>query len=156
MDACVVRAQMRDLPAWLDLVNLISAHYPGLDSDAYRRTLEKNIARGTALCVRSEGRLSGFLLYSPRQKCLSCMGVHPADRRAGVATALVREMLRSMPEGDITVTTFRAGDPLGTAARAFYERMGFTPGALIEEFGYPVQTFVLHRPRTASPGPRMA
>lgn len=146
MSIRVQAATPADMPAWLDLVRLLSDHYPGLNWDDYRATLTRNIARGTALCVRGEDRLSGFLLFSPSRRLLSCMGVHPQDRRAGVATALVREMLRRMPEGDIAVTTFREGDPLGTAARPFYQTLGFKPDALIEECGYPVQRFVLRRP----------
>ena len=48
-------------------------------------------------------------------------------------------------EKDITVTTYREDDPNGTAARAFYQHLGFEPGALAEEFGSPVQVFVLRR-----------
>ena len=51
-----------------------------------------------------------------------------------------------MEEGrDITVTTYRAEDPNGAAARAFYKRLGFSEGRLTEEFGSPVQEFVLKR-----------
>ena len=145
MDIHVVCAKTHDVPAWLALVSQLSAHYPGLDMNDYRKTLEKNIARGTALCVYGENELAGFLLYSPRLHCLSCMGVHPDYRRRGVASALVSQMLRCMPEGDITVTTFREDDPLGTAARAFYAHFGFEPGALGEEFGHPFQEFILRR-----------
>ena len=51
------------------------------------------------------------------------------------------------PEKDITVTTYREDDPNGTAARAFYQQLGFEPGALTEEFGSPVQILVLRRQR---------
>ena len=37
------------------------------------------------------------------------------------------------------------GAPAGIAARAFYKRLGFTEGKLTEEFGSPVQEFVLKR-----------
>lgn len=46
---------------------------------------------------------------------------------------------------DISVTTYRDGVPEGIAARAFYKRMGFVEGKLTEEFGSPVQEFVLKR-----------
>ena len=46
---------------------------------------------------------------------------------------------------DIFVTTYRDGVPEGIAARAFYKRMGFVEGKLTEEFGSPVQEFVLKR-----------
>lgn len=45
---------------------------------------------------------------------------------------------------DITVSTFREEDEKGTAPRALYKKFGFIEGELIEEFGYPNQTFVLH------------
>lgn len=43
------------------------------------------------------------------------------------------------------MTTYRQGDPRGAAARAFYKRLGFSEGKLGEEFGCPVQEFVLKR-----------
>lgn len=46
---------------------------------------------------------------------------------------------------DITVTTYREGDPNGIAARAFYKSLGFCEGILTEEFGSSVQQFVLKR-----------
>ena len=53
-------------------------------------------------------------------------------------------MLTQMEDGkDITVTTYREGNPNGIAARAFYKRLGFSEGKLTEEFGSPVQEFVL-------------
>lgn len=56
-------------------------------------------------------------------------------------------MLTQMDEGkDITVTTYREDDPNGQAARAFYKRLGFSEGKLTEEFGCPVQEFILKRP----------
>ena len=46
---------------------------------------------------------------------------------------------------DIIVTTYREGVPEGIAARAFYKRLGFIEGKLTEEFGSPVQEFILKR-----------
>ena len=47
------------------------------------------------------------------------------------------------PKKDIVVTTYREGVPEGIAARAFYKHLGFVEGKLTEEFGSPVQEFVL-------------
>lgn len=44
---------------------------------------------------------------------------------------------------DITVSTYRKGDPNGIAARALYKSLGFSAGKLTEEFDYPVQEFIL-------------
>jgi ribosomal protein S18 acetylase RimI-like enzyme len=73
------------------------------------------------------------------------MAVHPEYRCTGVASELVSEMLRLMPDGDISVTTFREGDSKGIAPRALYQKFGFEPGELLNEFDYPVQRFVLRR-----------
>ena len=55
-------------------------------------------------------------------------------------------MLTQMEAGkDVTVTTYREGDPNGIAARAFYKYLGFSEGKLTEEFGRPVQAFILKR-----------
>ena len=59
---------------------------------------------------------------------------------------MVAYMLTLMEAGeDIVVTTYREGAPEGVAARAFYKRLGFSEGRLTEEFGSPVQEFVLKR-----------
>lgn len=48
-------------------------------------------------------------------------------------------------EKESVVTTYRADVPEGIAARAFYKKNGFVEGKLTEEFGSPVQEFVLKR-----------
>ena len=59
---------------------------------------------------------------------------------------MVSLVLSQMEAGkDVTVTTYREGDPNGVAARAFYRSLGFSEGKLTEEFGYPVQEFILKR-----------
>lgn len=117
-------AQSGDIPAWMALVDLIKENFPGLDMEDYQRMLEKNIARGTALCAKADGRVTGVLLYSPKGGCLFCMAVHPRHRKMGVGAALVRMMIERFPaDSDITVTTFREGDPMGFAPRALYKRL---------------------------------
>ncbi|MEA4889948.1 MAG: N-acetyltransferase [Clostridiaceae bacterium] len=143
----VVCATDKDIPVWLALVHAVADDFPGLGLDEYAKILEKNIARQTALCVREDGKLAGILLFSPNRHCLSCMAVHPEYRHNKIASALISEMLRRMPEGDIQVTTFRDGDAKGTAPRALYRKFGFEPEELLTEFDYPVQRFVLHRKR---------
>ena len=59
-------------------------------------------------------------------------------------------MLRHLdPKKDVVVTTYQEGDPEGVAARAFYKHLGFVEGKLTEEFGSPVQEFVLKRKITS-------
>lgn len=99
-----------DIPSWLELVRIVADNSPGLDIDEYTKTLEKNIARKTALCVKRDGKIIVVLSFSPHYHCLSCMAVHPEYRSQGIASELVSEMLFLMPDGDISVTTFREGD----------------------------------------------
>lgn len=144
-------AEPADLEPWMALVAVVRDNFPGLDTAeewaSYRRTVIKNIARGTALCVAHGAEIVGLLLFSLHSRCLSCMAVHPEHRRRGIASAMITRMLALFPPGvDITVTTFREEDPKGTAPRALYRRFGFEPGELITEFGYPHQRFVLRRP----------
>lgn len=44
---------------------------------------------------------------------------------------------------EISVSTFRTDDEKGIAPRALYEKYGFVPDALIEEFDYPNQKYIL-------------
>lgn len=46
---------------------------------------------------------------------------------------------------DITVATYREGDPDGQAARAIYKHLGFAEGRLTEAFGHPIQELSLKR-----------
>ena len=75
---------------------------------------------------------------------LCFLAVDAAYRRQHIAEKMVTEMLTWMDPGkDVVVSTYREGVPEGIAARAFYRRMGFAAGKLTEEFGSPVQEFVL-------------
>jgi hypothetical protein len=51
-------------------------------------------------------------------------------------------MLGLCPPGStVSVITYRDGDPMGEAARAFYTRLGFAPGRLLTVYDYPCQEF---------------
>lgn len=138
-------AVLEDIPDWLELVSGVSEDFPGLDMEEYAKTLAENIDRRTALCAKADGETAGVLLFSPEERMLSFLAVKPGFRRRGAASALIGEMLRLMPEGDISVTTYREDDPKGYAPRALYRKLGFEPEELLTEFDYPVQRFVLYR-----------
>ena len=79
---------------------------------------------------------------------LCFLAVDPACRRQHIAEKLVRYMFTFLDsDRAVTVTTYREGAPEGRAARAFYRHLGFVEGRLTEEFGSPVQEFVLVRSR---------
>lgn len=145
INARIVCAEENDIPAWMALVDIVADDFPGLDIADYIETLKQNIARKSTLCVKRGKEIAGILLFSPKHHCLSCMAVHPDYHRHGIATKLVAEILRRMPMGDISVTTFRNDDSKGDAPRALYLKFGFIPEELITDFDYPMQRFVLHR-----------
>ncbi len=140
----VVEAREADAAEWMALAVRVKDNFPGFEEESYRETLMHNIARGSALCVKTDGKIAGILLYSEKHGCLSYMAVAPEYRRMGVGSALAAEMLRRM-DRDIWVDTFRADDPMGEAPRALYRRFGFEEGELLEDFGYPVQRFYRKR-----------
>lgn len=132
-----------DVPAWLTLVLRVAAEFPGFQLDEYKTALEQCIAKKSALFAEIDGAMAGVLLFSRENRELSFLAILPEFRRFGVASALIREMLLKMPEGEVYVTTFCAEDPNGTPARALYQTFGFVPAEICREFDYPVQRFVL-------------
>lgn len=144
-------AAMADLEGWMALLERMRWNFPGLETqelvDGYRATVEKNIRRQSAVCAKADGRLVGFLLFSAKHNMLCHLAVDPQYRRRGIAMGMVALMLQSLdPARDVAVITFRAGDPKGDAPRALYQRLGFIPGELCCEMGYPEQRFRLPAP----------
>ncbi len=135
-----------DLASWMELVREVRRNFPGLETGKalgeHERTVLGFMEDGRALCAAEGEEIAGVLLFSRRHSRICCLAVKPAYRRRGIASLLMEKALREMDGGrEVTVSTFREGDPKGAAARAFYERFGFTEGELTEEFGYPCQVF---------------
>ena len=140
----------RDIKSWMRLVDRVKDAFPGLETreamEEHRRTVLEFMERGGAICARQQGEVVGALLFSRENHVLCFLAVDARHRRQHIAENMVAYMLTKMDShSDISVTTYREGVPEGAAARAFYQRMGFTPGRLTEEFGSPVQEFVLKR-----------
>lgn len=143
-------AQEQDIAAWMALVKQVRDVFPGLETDEamaeHKATVLRFIQNDSAICAVHEGRVLGALLFSKENSALCFLAVDPACRRQHIAQKLVALMLARMEtDKDITVTTYREGDPNGIAARAFYKRLGFSEDGLTEEFGCPVQEFVLKK-----------
>lgn len=137
-----------DIEKWMNLVNKVKSSFPGLETkealDDHRQTVLNFMRTASAICAKTEDQIVGVLLFSRKDNMLCFLAVDEKYRRQHIAERMVACMLPCMnPEKKVTVTTYREGAPEGIAARAFYKRLGFVEGELTEEFGTPVQEFVL-------------
>lgn len=143
-------AKPEDIDAWMALVEQVRNAFPGLETAGamaeHRATVLQFMQSSSAICAVDAGNFVGVLLFSKENSMLCFLAVDPAYRRRHIARQMVDFMLAQMEAGkDVIVTTYREGDPNGIAARAFYKCFGFSEGKLTEEFGCPVQEFVLKR-----------
>lgn len=143
-------ANESDIEGWMSLVRKVKDHFPGLETqaalDEHRDTVLDFMRKGAAICARIEGRIVGALLFSKAPTMLCFLAVDAGYRRQHIAREMVNHMLSLLGSNqDVVVMTYREGDPEGIAARAFYKHFGFVEGKLTEEFGSPVQEFILYR-----------
>ena len=151
-DVDISLAHSGDIDRWMALVDRVKDAFPGLETREalaeHRRTVLGFMERNSALCARFDGKIVGALLFSREDSMLCFLAVDPACRRQHIAEKLVRYMFTFLDsDRAVTVTTYHAGVPERRAARAFYRHFGFVEGRLTEEFGSPVQEFVLVRSR---------
>ena len=136
------RASAEEVPGWMELVHTLRDSFPGLNEAEYEAQLTGRIAQGEAWAFCGEGKVFAAMLYSKERQELDFLAVSPDARRRGLARKLVETAAAQFPVGTpLSVVTYRAGDPLGVDARAFYEAMGFLPGETMTLFGYPCQRF---------------
>lgn len=132
----VTVAQTADVGGFLALAAQVEPWFgPMVDEPGFRHALERNISRGTALCVRHRdgAGLRGGILFGihPPACRISWLVVADADRGAGVGRALVTAVTHRLDSGGVVeVITFGAHHPAAepSGARRFYEQLGFTPG----------------------------
>lgn len=139
-----------DIDRWMNLVNKVKDNFPGLETkaalDEHRDTVLDFIKNESAICAKSKDKIVGALLFSKDNNMLFFLAVDAEYRRQHIAEKMVSYMLSFLDsKKDVVVTTYREGTPEGIAARAFYKHLGFVEGNLTEEFGSPVQEFILLR-----------
>jgi GNAT superfamily N-acetyltransferase len=134
----VEAAGYRDVRSWLDLAAEVEWCFGDLlGGPGFYAALLRNIARGTAFCVREASGppgapLLGGLLFSPGRPDrpeyrIGWLSVAERCRRRGVGRALVEHVVGLVPApATLTVVTFGADSAPGRAARRLYERLGFT------------------------------
>ena len=138
------------MDGWMVLVESVKEAFPGLETPQaladHRNTVSEFISRGEAICAVEKGRVAGALLFSREENELCFLAVLPEFRRRHMGANMISLMLPELEPGrDVTVTTYREDAMEGIAARSFYKSLGFRAGELSEEFGSPVQRFVLKR-----------
>ena len=145
-DWTIERATPSDVAAWMDLLRLAVDNFPCLDEGQHEAWLRRAIDSGCALVAREPGSasLAGAAAFTRERGSIDFLAVHPQHRRApGVVRALVDAVRAAAPGRDLTITTYRAGDRADTGHRRRLEEIGFEEAEEAEEFGYPVQRFVL-------------
>jgi len=134
-------AERADFGPWLELAAEVEPLFGPMTRDpVFQRALSRNIARGTAFCMRENdgcpgSRLVAGLLLSPRPPVyrIGWLVVAESERRSGLGrTLLVRALARIEPPAEILVITFGPDVPGGESARSFYQKMGFAPGEMSE------------------------
>ncbi len=130
----MVKATQADIPAWLKLAEQVEYLFgPMSNEPSFHRSLQKNIVRGSALCVRDKygkpgASLLGGLLYStkPPNYKIGWLAVTQNQRRKGIGQQLFMELLNHIVvPATVEVTTFGPDNPAGASALRFYEQMGF-------------------------------
>jgi len=130
----IVIAQPADIPAWLDLAWEVEPLFgPMVDEPGFHKALHKNIARGTAFCIREAdgppgAPLVGGLLFSPKPPIytIGWLAVTQSYQRQGIGRRLVEYAIGLVhAPAELVVTTFGSDHPGGEPARCFYEKLGF-------------------------------
>lgn len=146
----ILLANKCDIDNWMNLVYKVRENFLGLETedalDEHRNTVLEFISKESAICAKCDHKIVGTLLFSKENNMLCFIAVDTEYRRQHIAEKMVSYMLKFLDSNmNVVVTTYREGSPEGIAARAFYKHLGFAEGKLAEEFGSPVQEFVLYR-----------
>ncbi len=141
-------AAKQNIDDWMALVDQVKESFPGLETrealEEHRNAVLGFMDKDSAICAKTDHKIVGALLFSKETNMICFLAVDAEYRRQHIAEKMFSYMLTFMdPEEDITVTTYRADVLEGIPPRLFYKRMGFAEGKLTEEFGSPVQEFVL-------------
>ena len=145
----VAEGTQQDIDSWMELVKRVRWNFPGLETGnglkEHRDTVLEFMQQKRAICVKDGNRIIGVLLFSRKYNMICCLAVSEDCRNQGIGSSLLAHSLEQLDRtSPVTVSTFREEDPKGAAPRGLYQKFGFRPDALIEEFGYPSQRFILY------------
>ncbi|MEU0236249.1 AraC family transcriptional regulator [Nocardiopsis sp. NPDC006198] len=129
----------RLLPLSLAAVDML----PVLDLEQHTAALDTRSGSHRVLTAHRGGRPAAAMIIDPADGHIDYLAVHPLARGSSVVRTLLREAGVSHPR--LSVTTFREGDRADLGHRRALLGLGFRPGPLSVEFGYPTQRFELVR-----------
>lgn len=136
------RATEGDLGAWLEVVGVSVDCLPRLDLGDYATRLPSVVASGCGIIAFDGKAPVGIAALSPDGRRIDCLAAVPRYRALGAYEALVDQALK-IARGEVSVTTFRAGDRADTGQRKALEEMGFDAREKLIDQGYPAQRYVL-------------
>ena len=146
-------ATENDLPAWYTLATEVSDifQHPA-DIGAELRNNNRGIGSIsryemlTAVDYMSSDNI-GFICFSRTENAVTWFAVSEKHRGKGAGVRLLKTALRQLDTNkDVIVNTFTADYPQGTAARALYQKFGFTIEKPIDHEGFPL--IEMKRPAT--------
>lgn len=139
----IVPANQDDIPAWMTLTRLSADAFPHLNEAEHLDTLRRTIRQGRALILKRGDAALGAMAFSDTGR-IDFLALHPQYRNTALPALFVSALRDRMPPHQaVSITTFRRGDRADTGHRAALEKLGFMPGELMVEFGYPTQCFSL-------------
>lgn len=140
----VVYAVPEDLDHWLPFLSQVIPGFPHLEKAQHMAQLHRHITHQQVLLVKDGPAIVGAVAFSPETGHIHFLASHPQCRQLGIDKALLDALTRDLfPHRSFSITTFRPGDKADTGQRAAYQRLGFTEGELLTQFGYPVQRLIL-------------
>lgn len=135
------------------LAEEMKEQFPGFVRTEFEEQLLLRMKQQEAFVIRHLGETVGCILFSRERNEIDFLAVSPNYQGRGVATRLLITAMSEFPIGtELSVVTYREGDPLGCNARRFYQKFGFQEGELLTVFNYPCQQLIGHVPENVIRG----
>ena len=131
-----------DKPAWTELAATVAGLFdsPNMPaSKSFQDYMDSKTEKFEALIAveRMSGKCLGVIGFSRKNNRISWFAVHPERRGKGIGKRLLDTALRHLDTSrEVTVVTFTKDKVAGMAARAVYEKAGFSgSGEFTDENG---------------------
>lgn len=137
-DTVIREAKGGDRGQVLSMMDEVKESFPGFEEKEFLEALDLAVSRKEAFLAERQGEVAGLAVFSGQDRELTFLAVRPEFRKQGIGKRLIERVISCFPRGEeISVITFREGDPEGTAARRCYLSCGFVDGEDLTVFDYP-------------------